>query len=258
MTQPHTPYPPVAIGCCFYKRFPNYQEIIRSIERMALNYASEVQAFIYFSGETEASAREQLEALRFENRELFTFQFGPNRVDEPKYRLPLASQMPFICTLDDDRVFGEDTLTILMDAYNEIQRIDPRRGRLAPVGWSGTVIEGAQLMTPVEDRYNLSPRQLQKVDYVGSCGCLYRREILEDERLRYENWPRYIGYASDVWLSYLVARHHQTSIYITGLNRVELPEHGHSLWADSMSEMLPGLVERLVSYGWKGNVSDVD
>jgi hypothetical protein len=218
---------------------------------MALNYANEVRAFIYFSGETEESATEQVEALRFEDRELFTFQSGPNRIDEPKYRLPLAAKMPFVCTLDDDRVFGEDTLTILMDAYNEIQTIDLQRGRLAPVGWSGTVIEGGRLLTPIEDRYNLPPRQLQKVDYVGSCGCLYRREILEDERLRYENWPDFIGYASDVWLSYLVARHHHSSIYITGLNRVELPEHGHSLFADAMSDMLPGLVERLVADGWK-------
>ncbi|MFL6336982.1 MAG: hypothetical protein ACJ754_27085 [Pyrinomonadaceae bacterium] len=219
---------------------------------MAMNYANEVRAFIYFSGETEESAREQVEALRFEDGELFSIHFGPNRIDEPKYRLPLAAGTPFICTLDDDRVFGEDTLTILMDAYNEVQKIDPQGGRLAPVGWSGTEIGGSQLLTPIEDRYNLSPGQLQKVDYVGSCGCLYRREILEDERLRLENWPDYIGYASDVWLSYLVARHHHSSIYITGLNRDELPEHGHSLFADSMSDMLPGLVERLVAEGWKG------
>lgn len=252
MSQPNSPYPPIAIGCCFYKRFPNYQAIISSIERMAQNYPNEVMAYIYFSGETEESARAQMEALRFEDRELFNLQFGPNRIDEPKYKLPLAAKTPFICTLDDDRVFGEDTLNILMDAYNEVQTIDPERGRLAPVGWSGTEIKGSQLMTPIEDRYNLSPRQLQKVDYVGSCGCLYRREILEDERLRLENWPGYIGYASDVWLSYLVARHHRSSIYITGLNRVELPEHGHSLFADAMSDMLPGLVERLVADGWKG------
>lgn len=251
MSQPETSYPPIAIGCCFYKRFPNYQAIVRSIERMALNYKNDVQAYIYFSGETEASARAQIDSLRFEKRELFIFGFGPNRIDEPKYKLPLASKMPFVCTLDDDRVFGEDTLTILMDAYNKVQTIDPERGRLSPVGWSGTEIEGAQLLTPVEDRYNLSPGQLQKVDYVGSCGCLYRREILEDDRLRFENWPDYIGYASDVWLSFLVSRDYQSSIYITGLNRVELPEHGHSLFQDSMSEMLPGLVKRLVSDGWK-------
>lgn len=252
MTRPNSSYPPIAIGCCFYKRFPNYQAVVSSIERMALNYANQVRAFIYFSGETEQSAREQIEMLRLEERGLFTFQSGPNRIDEPKYKLPLASEMPFVCTLDDDRVFGDDTLTILMDAYNEVQAIDPLRGRLAPIGWSGTVIEGTELLTPIEDRYNLAPRQLQKVDYVGSCGCLYRREILEDERLRLENWPDFIGYASDLWLSYLVARHHRSSTYITGLSRIELPEHGHSLWADEMSAMLPGLVEQLVSDGWKG------
>ncbi|MGA9347575.1 MAG: hypothetical protein WBW48_02060 [Anaerolineae bacterium] len=207
--------------------------------------------FIYFSGETMEYARKQIERITFEFREIFTFNSGPNRIDEPKYRLPLTSKMPFIFTVDDDIIFEDDILTILMDTYNDIQTLYPQNGHLSPVGWFGTVIENGQLMTPMEGRYNLVPGQIQQVDYLGSCGCLYRREILDDARLRYENWPSFIGSASDFWLSYLIIRYYHTPMFITGLHKKDLPEHGHSLWEDSISRELPGIVERLVSYGWK-------
>src|SRR6185436_3325050 len=102
MIQSKNPYPPIAIGCCFYKRSPNYQKVITSIENMATAYGNEVKAFIYLSGETAESAEQEIRQINFERREIFDFQFGPNRIDEPKYRLPLASEFPFIFTTDDD------------------------------------------------------------------------------------------------------------------------------------------------------------
>ena len=251
MFQSKNPYPPIAIGCCFYKRSPNYQKVITSIENMATAYGNEVKAFIYLSGETDEGAQQEIGRISFRLREIFDFQFGPNRIDEPKYKLPLASEFPFIFTTDDDRIFGEDTLTILMDAYNQVQAKYPENGYLSPVGWFGTEIENGELMTPINDRYRLTPGELQQVDYIGSCGCLFRREVLEDETLRYENWPSFIGDASDVWLSYLIVRHYHTPIFITGVHTVPLPEHGHSLFEETISKNLPALVERLVADGWK-------
>lgn len=217
---------------------------------MAIAYGNEVKAFIYLSGETAESAQQEIGRISFTLREIFDFQFGPNRIDEPKYRLPLTSEFPFIFTTDDDRIFGKDTLTILMDAYNDVQAKYPQNGYLSPVGWFGTEIENGQLLTPINDRYNLVPGQLQQVHYIGSCGCLFKREVLEDETLRYENWPSFIGDASDVWLSYRIVRHYHTPIFITGVHTDPLPEHGHSLFEETISKNLPALVERLVSEGW--------
>jgi len=249
-----TKYPPIAIGCCFFGRPNNYQAIISSIEKMAMAYNNEVRAFIYFSGETEVDAKAHIDSIKFEFRDIFTFKSGPNRLDEPKYRLPLASKMPFIFTADDDCIFEDDTLTILMDTYKDIQAIDPQHGFFSPVGWFGTIIKNGQLLVPIEGRYNLAPGEIQQVSYVGSCGCLYRREILKDKRLRYENWPVFIGAASDVWLSFLVSKYYKSPIFITGLHKADLPEHGHSLWEDSIAKELPRIIECLVSDGWEKGI----
>lgn len=244
-------YPPIAIGCCFYKRPNNYQTIIRSIEKMAMAYKNKVQSFIYFSGENKQNTEIYINNLKFESRNIFTFEYGPDRFDEPKYKLPLASRAPFIFTTDDDLYFTDDTLTILMDVYNSLQVVNSHNTFLSPIGWFGTIIKNGKLMMPIEGRYNLAPREIQKVDFIGSGGCLYRREILQDKQFNYENWPAFIKTASDLWLSFLLNVKYKTLAFITGLNKKDLPEHGHSLWEDINSKMFPQMVSRLVSEGWE-------
>ena len=224
--------------------------IIRSIEKMAMAYKNKVRAFIYFSGETKENTKTYVNNLKFESRDIFTFEYGPNRLDEPKYKIPLASKASFIFTMDDDLYFADNTLTILMDVYNSLQVVNSHKTFLSPIGWFGTIIKNGKLLMPIEDRYNLAPREIQKVDFIGSGGCLYRREILEDEQLKYENLPAFIKTASDLWLSFLLNVKYSAPAFITGLNKKDLPEHGHSLWEDINSKMLPRIVSRLVSKGW--------
>jgi hypothetical protein len=243
-------YPPIAIGCCFYHRYPNYQNVIRSIEKMATRYPNAVDVFIYFSAESDEQAKRLIDRLTFRCPELFTFTAGPNRIDEPKYRAPLSSEAPFIVTLDDDCVFADDTLSVLMDAYNANQLNGRGRCELAAVGWFGTELQNGRLLTPIEGRYALSHRETREVAYLGSCGALYSREVLSDERLRLENWPAFIGTASDAWISYLIQQHYRAPLFITSLDKQDLPEHGHSLWEDSISTQLPEIVQQLVSIGW--------
>lgn len=249
--RPKVEYPPIAIGCCFYKRPKNYQAIVSSIEKMAMVYKNKVQAFIYLSGETKQKTKEYIDSLKFEARDIFIFESGPQRLDEPKYKLPLASEAPFIFTMDDDLYFENNTLTILMDVYKNLQAANSLSTFLSPVGWFGTTIKNGRLMMPIEGRYNLASREIQKVDFVGSGGCLYRREVLEDKQFKYENWPAFIKTASDLWLSFLINVKYKSSAFITGLSKTDLPEHGHSLWEDINSKALPGIVNQLVSKGWK-------
>ena len=68
---------------------------------MAMNYSNEGRVYIYFSGETAKFARDQIDKISFNFREIFIIESGPNRFDEPKYRLPLISEMPYIFTMDD-------------------------------------------------------------------------------------------------------------------------------------------------------------
>jgi hypothetical protein len=250
-----TPYPPIAIGCCFYRRYPNYQSVIRSIERMADQYQNNVEAFIYFSAESDAQASALVDRLYFRRRELFTLAAGPNRIDEPKYRAPLSSRAPFVVTLDDDCIFADDTLSVLMDTYNAVQLSGRRGGASAAIGWFGTELKDGQLLTPIEGRYALSGRETREVAYLGSCGSLYSREVLADERMRLENWPSYIGTASDAWLSYLIQRHYRAPLFITTLQKEDLPEYGHSLWEDSIAPQFASIVTRLVSAGWGESLS---
>ena len=245
-----TKYPPIAIGCCFYRRPNNYQAIIHSIEQMAFSYYGEVQAFIYFSGERQEIASTYIDKMKFEFRNMFTFDFGHNRLAEPKYMMPLISDKTFIFTIDDDCVFERNTLTVLMDTYQNIQDINYENSVYTPVGWFGTVLNNGELITPIEGRYNLRLGEIQQVDYLGSCGCLYRREILEDKQLIYENWPSFIGAASDLWLSFLIDTKYKVTMYITGLNKIDLPEFGHSLWDDHNKKEFQNIVKQLVLACW--------
>lgn len=242
-------YPSVSIGCCFYNREPNYQLVVESIEAIAECYPGGVHAYIYFSDQVDVAS--QLSRLIVRHPSTFTFACGPNRVDEPKYRLPLRSDTEFVLTLDDDCTFAPETLTILVDAYNELQRIDPRLNRLSPVGWFGTELVSGRLLLPIEGRYDLAKGELRRVDYIGSCGALFRRELLEDPRMERLNWPKAIGAASDLWLSFLISAKYRTPAYITRLSKVDLPEWGHALWDDINNRTFSAAVRSLVRRGWR-------
>lgn len=247
-------YPTIAIGCCLFERAPNYQAVISSIEGMAEVYPGTTEAFLYFSGADRAEAEREIERLSFRYRGLFDFSWGPNRGDEPKYRLALKSDAEFILTVDDDCTFGSRTMVHLMNVFKSLNGRAGSVNRVAAVGWFGSEIQRGVLLTPIEDRYGLTGSETQRVDYLGSCGSLYRREVLEDERLRRERWPEFIGSASDLWLSYLIQIHYRQEMYITGVEKCDLAECGHSLWLDSISARFASIVNRLVEGGWGGTV----
>jgi len=241
-------YPAVAIGCCFYNRQPNYQQVISSIEKMATAYPGDVHAFVYLSGATSASR--VVSRLTIRQPELFSFCHGPNALDEPKYQVPLRSVAEFILTIDDDCVFEADTVTRLMDAYRTLQVLDPQLNRLAAIGWFGTELVEGRLLTPIEGRYNLLEGELREVDYLGSCGALYRREVLDHPLLARKSWPEEIGAASDLWLSFLLRTIHRAPAYLIKLEITNLPEWGHSLWDDLNSNDFPAAVSYLTQRGW--------
>ena len=242
-------YPAVSIGCCFHKREANYQLVLESIERIADCYPGDAHAYIYLSDESDAARLTS--RFRLRKPSLFSFASGENRLDEPKYRLPLQSDAPFVLTLDDDCTFSADILTILVDAYHTLQQLDAYLYRLSPVGWFGTELEAEGLLVPIEGRYNLAPGEMQRVDYLGSCGALFPRELLADLRMDKANWPAAVGAASDLWLSFLLFSQHRTPAYITHLNMTPLPECGHSLWNDANSSIFPAAVRQLVQRGWQ-------
>lgn len=248
--------PPVAIGCCFYKRPGNYQAVISCIEGIAFEYYGTVKAYIYFSGENHDSAIEYIKRLRFTNRELFTFTYGENRFDEPKYTLPLQSGFDFIFTMDDDITFEYDTLKRIMNVYLRLCARDSQKYQFAPVGWFGTELVDGILQLPIEGRYHLPPGTIKEVDYLASCGCLYRREVFGGNHIHFENWPKFIGAASDLWISFLINTKFQSPLIITGVRKARLSEFGHSLWRDINKPIYPAIVENLVSMGWKKSSSN--
>lgn len=218
---------------------------------MAITYKNKVEVFIYFSDETRQTTKAYINSLNFKFRDIFTFDYGPNRFDNPKYKLPLASKASFIFTMDDDLYFADDTLTTLMNVYKKLQTTNTPSTFLSPIGWFGTVIKNRKLMMPIEGRYNLTTGETKKVDFIGSGGCLYRREILEDKQLNYKNLPDFIKTASDIWLSFLLDVKYKTPAFITRLKKIDLSEHGHSLWDDINSKILPQIINQLISMGWK-------
>jgi hypothetical protein len=242
-------YPAVSVGCCFYRRSGNYQRVVGSLEDIAEAYSGPVEVFIYFSGATEDEMRATVDRLHFTKRNLFIFECGPNRVDEPKYRLPLRSTSDFIFTTDDDCLFAPDTLTSAMDTYHNVGSVFGCT--LSPVGWFGTDLQGAQLQMPIEGRFTLKSGEWRQVDYLGSCGCLYRREILSVDDLAFERWPEHLRYASDLWLSYLLAERYKTPAFVTRLEKEDLPECGYSLWEQHNRDCFGALVAELVTAGWE-------
>jgi hypothetical protein len=227
----------------------NYQMVVESLEAIARAYAGRVEIFIYFSGASHVEMSGYLERLRFDNRSMFVFECGPNRIDEPKYRLPLRSNCNFILTTDDDCLFAPDTLSLLMDTYHTISA---RYGfPLAPVGWFGTDLNDGQLLTPIEGRFPLKRGEWRQVDYLGSCCCLYRREILATSDFTLEKWPPQFRHASDLWLSFLLTARYKTPMFVTSLVKEDLPEHGVSLWEQHNREYFNAYVSELVALGWK-------
>lgn len=241
-------YPAVAVGCCFYRRPENYQKVVSSLEKIAKVYDGPLEIFVYFSGSTEDDMHATLGQLKFTRRSIFVFECGPNRIDEPKYRLPLQSTSDFIFTTDDDCLFSPDTLTNLMDTYQDIVSVSGCT--LSPVGWFGTDLQGIRLQMPIEGRFALERGDWRQVDYLGSCGCLYRRELLSVDELAFECWPEHLRYASDLWLSYLLAARFKTPAFVTRLEKEDLPEYGYSLWEQHNRDRYDTLVTSLVALGW--------
>jgi hypothetical protein len=223
--------------------------VVESLEAIAHEYVGPVEIFIYFSGASDDEMRETLDRLRFTDRTLFVFECGPNRIDEPKYRMPLRSNSDFIFTTDDDCLFAPDTLTVLMDTYHAIS--DFFGCPIAPVGWFGTDLKGTRLLMPIEGRFPLKRGEWRQVDYLGSCGCLYRREILAARDFALEHWPEHLCHASDLWLSYLLAVRYKTPMFVTPLVKRDLPECGLSLWEQHNREKFDAYVSGLVALGWE-------
>lgn len=242
-------YPAVAVGCCFYGRPQNYQKVVSSLEEIGTVYDGSLEIFVYFSGLTEEEMHAALGRLHFTQRSIFVFECGPNRIDEPKYRLPLRSTSNFIFTTDDDCLFAPDTLTNLMDTYQDV--VSASGCTLSPVGWFGTDLQGTQLQMPIEGRFALKKGDWRQVDYLGSCGCLYRREILSVDELAFECWPKHLRHASDLWLSYLLAARFKTPAFVTHLEKEDLPEWGYSLWEQHNRDRYSTLVTDLVALGWE-------